>query len=85
MHSLHVINQTAETKEKRRGKRTKKNTESVLLGIYTPHSAGMAACNDASIAFVKSTFFRGCKHPKIIRELTPSWDMVAGAVFFVEG
>ena len=59
MHSLHVINQTAETKEKRRGKRTKKNTESVLLGIYTPHSAGMAACNDASIAFVKSTFFSG--------------------------
>ncbi len=22
----------------------------------------------------KTTFFRGCQHPKVIRELTPSWD-----------
>ena len=26
----------------------------------------------------KQYFFRGCEHPKVIRELTPSWDILGG-------
>ena len=31
------------------------------------------------LRLTKQHFFRGCQHPKVIRELTPSWDGHVGS------